>query len=227
MTALLAALMMSLGSAGALVLAFVVFAETGLLVGFFLPGDSLLFTGGLLVAAGAVPLPVTVVIGATWLAAAAGDQIAYRIGQRLGRRSLSERVRWLPVRHAESAVAFFDHHGHKAVILARFVPLARTLTPVVAGALAMPRRRFTFYNLIGGLLWTAGLISAGYFLGGVSAISHHVELIAVAVDACVAVVAAPAVWRMIRSRRQTRQTNRQASRHAGAGRAPGRCKIAA
>jgi membrane-associated protein len=182
-TAVLTALLMVLGPAGLLLLGAVVFAETGLLIGFFLPGDTLLFASGLLVASGALPFPLVVVIAATWVAAAAGDQVGYWIGGRVGHRLLAgARLRRISAKHLQAAHIFFERHGHKAVILARFVPLARTFTPVVAGAVTMPRRRFTAYNVAGGLLWTTTMCLAGRFLGTVPLIADHVELIAVGID---------------------------------------------
>ncbi|MFT4264134.1 MAG: DedA family protein [Nocardioides sp.] len=204
MTALLTALIHDLGPAGVGLLALVVFAETGLLLGFFLPGDSLLFTAGILVASGAMPLPVVAVMAVTAGAAIAGDQVAYWIGRRWGRESFSGRSRWLPKRRADAAVSFFARHGHRAVVLARFLPLARTFTPVVAGGAGMPRGRFTTYNIAGGVLWACGLILSGYLLGGVQLVADHVELVALAFDACVLFGAAVAVARSILVRRRNR-----------------------
>jgi membrane-associated protein len=206
MTSTLTTLLTDLGPVAVLVLIAVVFAETGLLVGFFLPGDSLLFAAGLLVASGALPVPLAVVIVATWLAAATGDQVAYWIGGRVGARLLGGRgSRWVPSRHVEAARAFFEHHGHKAVILARFVPVARTFTPVVAGTVAMPRRRFTVYNVAGGLLWTTSMCLAGYFLGTVPIVADHVDLVTLGIVALSLVPAAIAVAR--RRRRGTHRTD--------------------
>lgn len=199
MTSTLTSLLTDLGPASVLVLMLVIFAETGLLVGFFLPGDSLLFTAGLLVASGVLPVHLGVVILATWVAGVLGDQVAYLIGGGLGARLFTGRQpRWIPARHVESARVFFDHHGHKAVILARFVPLARTFTPVVAGAVEMPRRRFTVYNIIGGFLWTACMALAGYFLGGVPIVAQHVDIVTLGI---IAVSLVPAAIAFIRARR--------------------------
>lgn len=182
MTEFLIGVLTDLGPLSVLVLMLVIFAETGLLIGFFLPGDSLLFTAGLLVASGVLPVSLWVVILATWVAGALGDQVAYIIGGRLGQRLFAEgRSRWISRTHLEAAHVFFERHGHKAVVMARFVPLVRTFTPVVAGAAEMPRRRFTVYNIAGGLLWTGGMATAGYFLGGVPIVANHVDLVAVAI----------------------------------------------
>lgn len=207
-----------LGPAALLLLMVVIFAETGLLVGFFLPGDSLLFAAGLLVAAGTIPLPLGLVIAGTGASAVAGDQVAYAIGHRYGARLLARhRTRWWSRRHLLAARGFFERHGPQAVVLARFVPLARTFTPVVAGAVGMPRRRFTTYNVIGGFAWTAGVTLAGYFLGGVPLIAAHVEL---AILALVAASLLPATWSLIRRLRARRREARTQSQ-SGHRQAPG------
>ncbi|GEP39652.1 hypothetical protein NPS01_33150 [Nocardioides psychrotolerans] len=143
----------------------IVFAETGLLLGFFLPGDSLLFTVGILVATGVVhlplPLPLPLVAACLFAAAAAGDQVGYLLGRRFGPR-LFDRAdsRLFSRSHAERAEAFFAKHGPKAVILARFLPVVRTFTPVVAGVARMPRGSFSLFNLAGAAMWAVSLIPA-------------------------------------------------------------------
>jgi membrane-associated protein len=141
----------------------IVFIESGLLVGFFLPGDSLLFTAGLLAADGRLSYPV-IVIGCV-LAAIIGDQVGYTIGARVGPRILT-RDRWYSrPHHVARAEHFFSSHGGRAILLARFVPIARTFVPVTAGAVRMPYRSFVRWNVAGGMLWGAGLVTLGYFLG--------------------------------------------------------------
>jgi membrane-associated protein/undecaprenyl-diphosphatase len=174
MIAILTPFMAVLGPFAALLLMAVLFAETGLLVGFFLPGDSILFAAGVLVAAGAVHLPLWLIAIGAFAAAVAGDQVGYLLGRRFGPRLLRRRSH-----HLERAHAFFDKHGPRAVMLARFVPLVRTFTPAVAGAARMPRGRFTVYNVLGGLAWAVGLLVAGYFLGGVPLVAAHIEVFAV------------------------------------------------
>jgi membrane protein DedA with SNARE-associated domain len=184
MIAILTPLMAVLGPLAVLLLSGALFAETGLLAGFFLPGDSLLFAAGVLVAAGAIHVPVWLVALAAFAAAVAGDQVGYLLGRRFGPQVFKRRdSRWLSRNHILRAQRFFDRHGPRAVVLARFVPLVRTLTPAVAGAATMPRRRFTTYNVAGALVWTVGMLLAGYFLGGVPFVAAHIELIAVAVVA--------------------------------------------
>jgi membrane-associated protein/undecaprenyl-diphosphatase len=208
MVALLTPLMAVLGPAAVLLLMAVLFAETGLLAGFFLPGDTLLFTAGVLVASGAVHLPLWLVVLAAAGAAVVGDQLGYVIGRRFGPRLFRRRSsRLLSEHHLDRARAFFDRHGPKAVVLARFVPLVRTFTPAVAGAARMPRRRFTAYNLLGALGWTALFLAAGYFLGGIAVVAAHVELIALAM---VVLSLVPAAVVHLRRRRRRRTTGRVA-----------------
>jgi membrane-associated protein len=149
---------------GTLGLLLIVFAESGLLVGFFLPGDSLLFTAGLLTARGVLNLPV-IMIGAS-LAAIAGDQVGYLIGKRAG-PALFKRPdsRLFQQKNVERAHAYFEKNGPKTIILARFLPVIRTFTPVVAGVGRMEYRRFVTFNVIGGVLWGAGVTLLGRILG--------------------------------------------------------------
>jgi membrane-associated protein len=154
-------LISSFGTVGLLVM---IFVESGLLVGFFLPGDSLLFTAGLLASQGRLNLAV-VMIGSA-LAAIAGDQVGYGIGRRVG-PALFRRpdARLFKRRHLERATAYFDTHGNKTIVLARFIPVIRTFTPTIAGASGMPYRSFVMFNALGGIAWGSGLTIAGYTLG--------------------------------------------------------------
>lgn len=198
MIAALTPFLLMLGPVALLVAMGIVFAETGLLVGFFLPGDSLLFTLGVLSAGGLLQLPLWVVALGVLIAAVAGDQVGYLIGRRFGPRIFSRpESRWFSRSHAERAQAFFATHGAKAVVLARFLPVVRTFTPVVAGVARMPRSRFTAYNVVGGLAWTLGLVAVGYFLGGIPLIAAHIELFAIAM---VALSLLPALIGVLRHR---------------------------
>jgi membrane-associated protein len=203
MTLIFTSLMLALGTAAVPLLAALVFLESGVLLGFFLPGDSVLFTGGLLVASGAIHLPVAVVVAVVVVAAVLGDQLGYALGRRIGPRVFSGRgSRWLSAKHLERAEVFFARHGSRAVVLARFVPVVRTLTPFLAGTAAMPRARFTAYNAGGGAVWAVGIILIGYFLGDVPMVADHVELI---IGGVVAVSTVPVVLtlatRLVRRRR--------------------------
>jgi membrane-associated protein len=154
----------SISPYGEIVAWLIVFAETGLLVGFFLPGDSLLFTAGVL--AGQSKLDLWLLLPGAFVAAVLGDQIGYLIGRRFGpplfRRPDS---RFLKQEYVDRTHAFFERHGPKAVVLARFVPVVRTFMPVAAGIGKMNHRVFTIYNVIGAFFWALGVTLLGYALG--------------------------------------------------------------
>lgn len=167
-----------LSNGGLLVLGLIVFAESGLLVGFFLPGDSLLFIAGFLAseAGGNVlpPLPWVLLVSASM--AIIGDQVGYVIGRRVGPALFARpKSRLFDPAHVDKAQAFFDRHGAKTIVLARFVPIVRTFAPVVAGVGRMDYRSFVRYNVIGGLGWGVGLPTLGYFLGQIDAVKHNIE----------------------------------------------------
>lgn len=145
---------------------FVIFAETGLAVGFFLPGDSLLVVSGLFAAAG--KLNVWFVLVAFFLGSVLGDNTGYWTGRLMGKTLFNREDSWVfkPSR-VEKAHAFFEKYGVKTVVLARFVPIVRTFAPLVVGAAEMPYHRFLGFSVLGGLLWICGMVLAGYFLGGV------------------------------------------------------------
>jgi membrane-associated protein len=144
----------------------IIFAESGLLIGFFLPGDSLLFTAGFL-ASQQLLNPWILIAGAA-VAAVLGDNVGYATGKRFGPRLFYREDSWLFHKdHLAKAQSFFDRHGGKALVLARFLPIVRTFTPIVAGMGAMHYPTFLRYNLAGGLLWTVGITLLGFFLGRV------------------------------------------------------------
>jgi membrane-associated protein len=150
--------------AGILVVAGVIFAESGLMVGFFLPGDSLLFTAGFLASQGFVNVHILAVV--CFVAAVVGDSVGYGFGKRVGPRLLKRPDgRIFKKKYITQAEAFFEEHGKKTIILARFVPIVRTFSPIVAGLGSMNYRTFLSYNVIGGALWTLGITYLGYFLG--------------------------------------------------------------
>lgn len=159
----------------------ILFGECGLLVGFFLPGDSLLFTAGLLVAGGLVA-PLWVLLLLLPSAAIAGNLVGWWIGRRAG-PAIFDRPdsRLFKARHVEGAQAFLARHGARTVVLARFVPVVRTFTSVLAGAARMDFRRFALYSVIGGIAWTVGVTLLGYWLGQVALVRAHVELFIVGV----------------------------------------------
>ena len=209
MIAILAPLLYHLGPMAVLLVMAVVFTETGLLLGFFLPGDSLLFLAGALVASEVIALPLWVLALGVFAAAVAGDQLGYLIGRRYGPRVFSRPdSRFFRRENAARAQAFFARRGALAVILGRFVPVVRTFVPVVAGVGRMPRRAFTALNVVGALLWAVGIVAVGYFFGGISFVAAHIELITVAI-AGVSII--PATMEVLRRRRVVAPT---ASSHA-------------
>lgn len=143
----------------------IVFAESGLLIGFFLPGDTLLFAAGFFSAQGQLP-HIGWVIAVIIFSAVAGDNVGYSIGRRFGPRLFTKKDGLVfKQEYIHRAEAFYEKHGGKTIILARFVPVVRTFAPMVAGASKMPRKRFFTFNIIGAISWGAGVTTAGYFLG--------------------------------------------------------------
>ena len=186
---------------GIYALAAIVFAESGLLVGFFLPGDSLLFFAGFLSSeAGGNLLPnIVVTIVVIMVAAILGDQVGYLFGKRVG-PSLFDRPksRFFNPNHVTKAHAFFEKHGPRTIVLARFVPIVRTFAPILAGVGTMPYKTFVKYNVIGGVLWGGGVTSLGYFLGEIEFIKNNIEAAALVI---VAVSVLPMAIEIIRHRR--------------------------
>jgi len=155
----------------------IVFIETGLLFP-ILPGDSLLFTGGLLAAVEHPPVSIWVLVPAVAVTAIAGDQCAYWIGRAIGPALFhKEDGRFFKQRYITETHAFFEKYGPKTIILARFVPIVRTFMPVLAGVSKMDYRKFLTFDIIGGILWAGGITVLGYFLGNVGFIRDHVEAI--------------------------------------------------
>ncbi|MFB7052644.1 DedA family protein [Streptomyces vinaceus] len=198
-----------LATFGVIGIAVVMFAETGLLVGFFLPGDSLLFTAGLLCAGTAdksTHLSLPAVLAASVIGALAGAQCGYLIGRRAGpallARSRSKKLHEGAAR-AEELLAKYGHA--KAIVLARFVPVVRTVLNPLAGVLNIPARVFTFWQVAGGLLWTVGLVLAGYALG--SSIPSVDTYLLPIVGLIVAISLLPVAIELLRSRRSGKQQN--------------------
>jgi membrane-associated protein len=160
---------------GLLVLVFIVFAETGLLVGFFLPGDSLLITAGLFAARG--NLPIGMMLVALSAAAIIGQGVGYWIGYKAGPPLFSRPNSWLfKQEHLQKAQAFYEKHGGMTIVLARFMPIVRTFVPVVAGVARMPYHTFMLYNIVGGIAWVFSMCLIGYFLGGhIPGIERHID----------------------------------------------------
>lgn len=192
-------LITTFGLIGAIV---IIFAECGLLVGFFLPGDSLLFTAGLLVSTGVVTAPLWLVVVLLVLAAILGNECGYAIGVKSGpavfRRPDSRLFR---TSHVDRAHAFFDRYGGRALVLGRFIPVIRTFITVMAGVGRMPHRAYFTYNVVGALLWAGGITVLGYFLGKVAFVRNHIELILIGI---VLVSFVPVALELLRSRRRSR-----------------------
>jgi membrane-associated protein len=146
----------------------IVFAESGLLIGFFLPGDSLLFTTGFLISAGFLDINIHLAVFIVFIAAIVGDSVGYTFGHKLGPKLFKKPdARLFKQEYISKAQAFYEKHGGKTIIIARFIPIVRTFAPIVAGASQMDYRRFLSFNVIGAILWAAGVTYAGYILGGV------------------------------------------------------------
>lgn len=159
----------------------IIFAESGLFFGFFLPGDSLLFTAGLLASQGLFDIRILLV--GIFLAAVLGDQVGYWTGSKFGKKLFNKpNSFFFNPKHITRAEAFYQKHGKKTIVLARFVPLVRTFAPIVAGMSSMDRSTFTFYNILGGALWTLLLVLGGFFLGSlVPNASEYLDYIVVAI----------------------------------------------
>jgi membrane-associated protein len=158
----------------------IVFSETGLLIGFFLPGDSLLVTAGVFAAAG--KLNVWHLIGVLSIAAIAGDTVGYWFGRRVG-PALFKRPKSLLFNpaHLRRAHDFYEKHGGKTIIIARFMPIIRTFAPIVAGMGGMNYRRFVSFNVFGGIFWVASMTGIGYFLGRIPGVRENIEIVIVVV----------------------------------------------
>ncbi len=186
----------------------IVFAESGLLIGFFLPGDSLLFTTGLLVASGTLDRPLALVAALVAVAAVAGEQTGYLFGRKVG-PSLFRRPdsRLFKMENIEKAHAFFERHGPKAIVMAAFVPIVRTFTPIVAGVSRMNYRTFLTFNVIGATLWGAGVTVMGYWLGQIAVVRNNIEAMLVLV---VLVSVVPIGIEYLRSRRKDKAAGHEA-----------------
>ncbi|WP_166805571.1 DedA family protein [Cryobacterium ruanii] len=194
----------SAGVWGLVVVCAIVFVETGLLVGFFLPGDTLLFFTGVLTFSGVIVQPLWVVIPTIAVSAALGDQLGYIIGRTTGRRIFDRRDSGLFSRKSVTRTqGFFDRFGPAAVTIARFVPVVRTFAPVAAGVGKMPRRLFTMFNIAGAVLWTTGVVLLGFGLAHISGVAdfaaRYIDLVLIGI---VVLSVVPVVIRVVVSHRQ-------------------------
>jgi membrane-associated protein len=178
-----------------LILFLIVFAETGLVVTPFLPGDSLLFVAGTLAAAGGLDLGLLIVL--LCIAAILGDSVNYAIGKHVGERMVRS-GRFVRQEHIDRTHAFFDRYGGKTIVIARFVPIVRTFAPFVAGIGKMDYGRFLLFNVTGGVFWVVSLTTAGYFFGNLPIVKDNLSLVVLGI-----VIASimPAVIEYVRHRR--------------------------
>lgn len=172
----LAELISAYGTLTYVILFAIIFAETGLVVFPFLPGDSLLFAAGTLSALGSLHLPAILLLFIT--AAIVGDSVNYWIGNLLGQKVVDNKnIKFINQEHIDKTEAFFKKHGGKAIVLARFVPIVRTFAPFVAGVGKMHYETFLFYNVVGGIIWVGLFTLAGYFFGNIPFVKEHFEFV--------------------------------------------------
>ena len=202
------------GPATYTMLGLIVFAETGLVVTPFLPGDSLLFAAGAVAATvesvareqGVEPaINVWTLSIILFVAAVVGDAVNYHVGRFIGPVAFDGRFRWLKEDHLDRTNAFFEKHGGRAVVIARFVPIVRTFAPFVAGIGSMTYSRFAFYNVFGALLWVGSLVTAGYLLGGLSFVQKHFEKVVLGI---IVVSVMPIAWEWWKVRREKKRNEK-------------------
>ena len=191
---------------GLLLLGAIVFAESGLLIGFFLPGDSLLFLAGFFTASTAADNKfhhsLLVTASVVVIAAIAGDQVGYLFGRKVGPALFDRpKSRFFKPSNVTRAHEFLEHYGSKTIVMARFVPVVRTFAPIVAGVGNMRYRTFVTYNVVGGLLWGGGLTTLGHYLGNIDWVKNNIEVASIGI---VALSLLPVVIEFVRHRRRTR-----------------------
>jgi membrane-associated protein len=196
----------NLGQWAVLGIVLIIFAECGILLGFFLPGDTLLFVSGLLIAAGTIDTPLWLFILVVSLAAFIGNMVGYAIGYKVGPAVFSRPdAKFLKPEYIEKSEAFFTKYGKITVVLARFVPIVRTVATVMAGASKMNLKIYTLYSAIGGVFWIASVTIAGYFLGQITFIKENLDFIVIgAVVIVICASAFPAIAHWMHSRRQAK-----------------------
>ncbi len=175
----------------------IIFCETGLVVLFFFPGDTLLFIAGALCALGKMDLLLLMLLLTT--AAVTGNTLNYWIGEAIGQRVFTHDYRWLNKEALRRTHEFFEKHGGKTIVLARFVPVVRTFAPFVAGVSDMTHARFQMYNITGAVLWVALLTTAGYFFGNIAIVREHLtEIVLFGVGIAVVPMALGGMWKLSR-----------------------------
>jgi membrane-associated protein len=186
----------------------VIFAETGLVIFPFLPGDSLLFVAGTVVAGAGGALNIHVLALLLTAAAILGDSVNYGIGRYIGPKVFEHESRWIRREHLERTQQFYDRYGAVTIIIGRFVPIVRTFAPFLAGVAGMQYRRFLAYNVVGGILWIGSLTYAGYLFGNIPWVKDNLSLIVVLI---VVVSVLPMVVTFVQEHRRTRQGAEQES----------------
>ncbi len=185
---------------GLLIIGGIIFAESGLLIGFFLPGDTLLFTAGFFAATG--KLPLAGVLATIFFAAVIGDNVGYQIGKKTGPRLFKKKDGLIfRAENVSRAEAFYEKHGGKTVILARFVPVVRTFAPMVAGVGNMNRKQFVLYNIVGAFIWTFSVVLAGYWLGNLVDPKLMEKYLLIAIGAAMALTFGPTLVHLIRNKK--------------------------
>lgn len=190
---------------GLYLVAIIVFAETGLFVGFFLPGDTLLFIAGIMIANTLTPFDAAIANLLYWISLVAiagvlGNYVGYWFGRRSGSMLFDKKDTWLfKKRHLHQTKDFYERKGGGAIVFARFLPVVRTFAPIVAGVVKMDIRKFSFYNIIGSVAWVGSIVTAGYLLGENSWIKENLEKITIAI---VVITTTPVLIKVLTGRRQ-------------------------
>lgn len=185
---------------GLLLIGAIIFAESGLLIGFFLPGDTLLFTAGFFAAQGKLPLAGVMIV--IFLAAVIGDNVGYAIGKKTGPKLFTKKDGLIfRQEYVQRAEKFYEKHGGKTIIIARYIAVVRTFAPLVAGVGNMKRSKFILYNMIGAAIWTVSVVLLGYWLG--SLIDPHVmeKFILLAIGAAMVLTLGPTLFHLLREKR--------------------------
>jgi len=188
---------------GLYLVTFIIFAETGILIGFFLPGDPLLFISGIVIANAASPsasppLNLLYWISLISIAGIAGNYLGYWLGRKWGHVLLNKKDTWLfKKKYLDQAREFYEKKGGRSLILARFIPVVRTFAPVIAGIVIMEPKKFSFYNIVGSLIWVGSIVSAGYLLGEHDWVKNNLEFIILGI---VLLASAPVLIKIIAAR---------------------------
>ncbi|QNL51499.1 DedA family protein [Olivibacter sp. SDN3] len=185
-----------------LILFLIIFAETGLVVTPFLPGDSLLFAAGAIIAKPETDLQIFVMCGLLIIAAILGDLVNYHIGKYVGPKAFSGKYKLLKKEYLEKTQQFYIKHGGKTIIYARFIPIVRTFAPFVAGIGTMSYSRFASYNVIGGIIWVVAFLFLGYYFGGLPVIKNNFTYV---IFAIILLSVLPAVVEMFRGKKESRR----------------------